>query len=254
MKKSILFSIPRTLALMAVLALAIPFHSRAVPYASTVSESGGTVSFRLNESADVKVVFAGPASTLDLGTGLPAGAYSFPRGGATSYQIQVTKSAPPLWTQISQDTNSLLQFFAPLCISVNRNPASTNFGRIYVLEDGGQVGGGRLTTEGIFVLNPDITDAFAQGNGGLQAGLSPLNIWAGTGTSDRYDPFQIEVGDDDYVYISDANDPRGALLRADPTVTIGEQVLEGIGNTAAPGIHTVLYSVHATGSLAAGTL
>jgi sugar lactone lactonase YvrE len=174
---------------------------------------------------------------------------------AASFQIQVTKSAPPVWTRISDDdTNALLQFFAPISLSVNRNPASTNFGRIYVLEDGGQVSGSRLTTEGIFVLNADISDAFGQGDTGLQAGLSAYDIWAGTGGSDRYDPFQIEVGDDDYVYISDANDPRGGLLRADPAVTIGEPVLQGVGNTVAPTIHTVLYGVHPRGSLTASNL
>lgn len=230
-------------------------QTQATPYASGISESGGNVSFFLNEAADkVSVVFSGPGSTLDLGA-LDRGAHSFPRGTAASFQIQVTKSAPPVWTRISDDdTNALLQFFAPISLSVNRNPASTNFGRIYVLEDGGPVGGSRLTTEGIFVLNPDISDAFAQGDTGLQAGLSAYDIWAGTGGADRYDPYQIEVGDDDYVYISDANDPRGGLLRADPSVTIGEPVLEGIGNTIAPTIHTVLYGVHTKGSLAAGNL
>lgn len=233
---------------------ALPLVSRAVPYASSVSESAGTVTFYLNEAADnVKVVFSGPGSTLDLGA-LARGSYNLPRGTAASYQIEVTKSAPPLWTQISDDTNALLQFFAPISLSVNRNPASTNFGRIYVLEDGGQVGGGRLTSEGIFVLNADISDAFAQGNTGLQAGLGSFNIFAGTGGSDRYDPFQIEVGDDDYIYISDANDPRGGVLRADPTVTTGEPVLEGIGNAVATNIHTVLYGIHTKGSLSAGNL
>ncbi len=243
-----------TLAGAGLLALTAPTVSHAVPYASTVSESGGTVTFYLNESADnVKVVFSGPSSTLELGA-LNRGSYNFARGGSASYQIQVTKSAPPLWTQISEDTNVLVQFFAPISISINRNPASTNFGRIYVLEDGGQVGGGRLTTEGIFVLNPDISDAFAQGNSGLQAGLGALTIWAGAGGSDRYDPFQIEVGDDDYVYISDANDPRGGLLRAVPDISSGEIVLEGIGNTTAPTIHTVPYGVHTKGSLSASNL
>jgi hypothetical protein len=227
----------------------------ATPYASGVTESGASVSFYLNEAADnVKVAFFNPKSTLDLGT-LNRGQHTFPRGTATSYQIQVTKSATPVWTRISDDdTNALLHFFAPISLSVNRNPASTNFGRIYVLEDGGQAAGSRLTTEGIFVLNADISDAFGQGDSGLQAGLSAYDIWAGTGTSDRYDPFQIEVGSDDYVYISDANDPRGGLLRADPTVTSGEPVLTGIGNTVAPTIHTVLYGVHTRGSLGGGNL
>jgi hypothetical protein len=217
------------LALLTVGLLLIASPTGATPYASGVTNEAGTVSFVLNEPADnVKIVFNGPSSTLDLGA-LSRGAHAFAHSGATSFQIEVTKSAPPVWTRISDDdTNALLQFFAPICISVNRNPASPHFGRIYVLEDGGQVGGSRLTTEGIFVLNADITDAFSQGDFGLQAGLDAYGIWAGTGGSDRYDPFQIKVGDDDFVYISDANDPRGGILRTDPTVAIGEPVLEGI--------------------------
>jgi hypothetical protein len=75
----------------------------ATPYASGVTESGGNVSFYLNEAADnVKVAFSNPNSTLDLGA-LNRGQHTFPRGTATSYQIQVTKSAPPVWTRISDD-------------------------------------------------------------------------------------------------------------------------------------------------------
>lgn len=231
----------------------------ATPYASGITNTSGTVSFILNEAADnVNVILnaGGPGNTNNLGA-RGRGPHSFSLGGASSFQIQVTKSTPPQWTRTSDDdTNALLQFFAPISLSVNRNPASPHFGRIYVLEDGGQVGGSRLTTEGIFVLNADITDAFAQGDSGLQAGLSALTIWQGaTGTgADRYDPFQIEVGDDDYVYIADANDPRAGLLRADPTVSTGEAVLEGIGNATAPSVHTVVYGVHTKGSLATGNL
>ena len=235
-------------------ALGIPSVSHAVPYASQISESGGIVTFRLNEAADnVKVVFTGPNSTLDMGA-VPRGVTNFNRGGAASYEIQVTKSAPPAWSLISSDSDPLNQFFAPLSVAVNRNPGSTNFGRIYILEDGGIVTGGRTTTEGVFVNNPDVTDAFAQGNTGLQAGLGALTIFAATGGSDRYDPFAIEVGDDDYLYITDANNPRGALLRTTPDVTTGEEVLFGVGNTVAPSVHTVTYGIAVKGSLAANNL
>jgi len=247
-----------TVALAGLLTIAVPYSSRAVPYASGVSESGGTVSFYLNESADkVEVVFSGPSSTTSLVT-LGPGVYSFPRGGAASYEIQVTKSTAPLWTQISSDANTLLQYYAPVSLSVNRNPASTNFGRIYVLETiGGSTGTRGTVTQGIFAINPDITDAFGQGNNGLRGGLDgayDLFNEALSASSSRYDPFQIEVGADDYVYISDAQDPRAGVFRVSADLSTGEIVLQGQGNTTAPTIHTVLYGIDVKGSLSGGDL
>jgi len=259
MKQKIrLENIVATAALAGLLTIAAPHSAHAVPYASAVSESGGTVTFYLNESADnVKVVFSGPSSTLDLGA-LGAGSHNFARGGAASYEIRATKSTAPLWTQISSDTNTLLQFFAPVSLSVNRNPASTNFGRIYVLETiGGSTGTRGAVTQGIFAINPDITDAFGQGNNGLRGGLDgAYDLFNGalSASSSRYDPFQIEVGADDYVYISDAQDPRAGVFRASADLSTGEIVLQGQGNTTAPTIHTVLYGIDVKGSLTSGDL
>ena len=51
--------------------------ANAVPYATGLANNGGTVSFRLNESADsVKVVSNGGTTTNDLGA-LAAGTHSF---------------------------------------------------------------------------------------------------------------------------------------------------------------------------------
>src|SRR4051812_44295754 len=82
--------------------------ARAVPYASGITNTAGTVSFILNESADnVKIVFNGGASTNDLGA-QSKGGHSFSLGAATSYEIYVTKTGPTAWTQISEDTNNFV--------------------------------------------------------------------------------------------------------------------------------------------------
>ncbi|MEO7299307.1 MAG: Calx-beta domain-containing protein [Verrucomicrobiota bacterium] len=228
-----------------------------MPYASSVSESGGNVTFYLNETADnVKVVFAGPSSTLNLGTN--RGSYTFARGGAASYEIQVTKSAAPVWTQISQDTNTLVQFFAPRSVAVNQNPKSLYFGRIYVMEQGNSTGGGttgsgRTISKGIYGLNPDLTDAVGQGNTGLTGGLDALNIFAPTANS-RYEPWKLFVGEDGYVYVADAQDPRGSLSRVDANMANGELVLAGVANTARPDLHTVVYGINVRGSMASNNL
>src|SRR4051794_5974210 len=77
--------------------------SRAIPYASGISVAGNTVSYYLNEDADdVKVVLTSPNSTLSLGA-QTKGLQSFSKGTSTAWQIQVTKSKPPVPYLISAD-------------------------------------------------------------------------------------------------------------------------------------------------------
>src|SRR5947209_5134938 len=77
--------------------------AQAVPYASGATNTGGTVSFILNEAADsVTVLLNGGATTLNLGA-LGKGRQSFSLGGAASFQIVVNKATPPAWTLTSSD-------------------------------------------------------------------------------------------------------------------------------------------------------
>src|SRR4026207_661302 len=71
----------------------------ATPYASSVSVSGGNVSFVLNEAADnVTVVFDGGAGSQDLGP-RTAGVHGFALGGASTFQIVVKKDSGAGYTQ-----------------------------------------------------------------------------------------------------------------------------------------------------------
>ena len=247
-------------AILGLLMCAMPSALRATPYASGITNNAGTISFILNELADnVKVIFdgGGPGNTNDLGA-LPKGVASFSLGAHTTWEIHVTKSTAQVWTQISSDTNVFNQFFSPRSVTVNRNPASPYFGRVYVMEHGNSTGtgttvSGRSINKGIYALNSDLSDALGQGNTGLTGGLDALNIFAPTANS-TYEPWKIVVGEDDYVYVSDAQNPRGALARVNPDLADGQLVLAGVGNTARPELHTVVYGIKVTGSLGAGTL
>ncbi|HEX5219433.1 MAG TPA: Calx-beta domain-containing protein [Verrucomicrobiae bacterium] len=244
---------------------ATPSALRATPYASGITNNAGTISFILNESADnVKVIFdgGGPGNTNDLGA-LPKGVASFSLGAHTSWEIHVTKSTAQVWTQISDDNNVFNQFYQPRSTTVNRNPASPAFGRVYVLEMGnaslgGTTASGRTINKGIYALNADLSDALGQGNTGLKGGLDSIVGENGSSfffsVNSAYDPWKLVVGEDDYVYIPNANNPLGALARIDPNLTLGGLVLEGVGNTVRSDLHTVVYGVKVTGSLAAGTL
>ncbi len=239
----------------------------AAPYASAVSESGGNVSFRLNESADEVIVIRDGTAT-SLGA-LGLGSHSFARNGATNYSIVVRKSAGPGYLtmqspnvgtplQISDDNNPLVSFFSPRGVVVNQNPANgALFGRIYVSEATGGTTGGfptpvRSLTEGIFLLNPDLTDAVGQGDTGRTAGID-------FGTGGASSPFRIALDESGALYISDWADATGTVYRTDANVTTGGNLLAGQGSPSpiAPSAalnHGSVGGLALTGSLAGGNL
>ena len=250
-------------ALIATLLIAAS-RLEATPYASGITNNAGTISFILNESADaVNVVFdgGGTGNTNALGA-LAKGLHSFSLGAHTTWQIHVIKTTPQVWTLISDDSNVPNQFYAPRSTAVNRDPASAFFGRVYVLEHAigpgaGTTASGRTVTKGMFALNADLSDALGQGNTGLTGGLETYSDGAGNylfGANSRYEPWKIVVGEDNYLYVSDAQNPRGALARVDGNISNGELVLTGVGNATAPSVHTVVYGIKVTGSLAGGNL
>src|SRR6478672_971383 len=138
----------------------------ATPYACDVTNSGGVVSFRLNENADnVRVIFG--ATTNDLGPGLKGLTVTNLGIGAGTVKIMVMRSAPPGYTQSSVDMiqdngiylNKLEQARG---VTVNKNPATPSFGRIYIAN--GRSGtttppASRNTKDGIYMFNSDDTVA-----------------------------------------------------------------------------------------------
>src|SRR5262245_4803395 len=134
LRRSLRRGIPVVLALMA--ATWAP-SALATPYACNLTNDTGTISFRLNESADnVKVVSNGGATTNDLGA-LAAGVHSFALGISGTFQVVVFKASGPGYRtpvqpgragvlQISTD-NNLLRFNVPRGLAINNNPASPYF-------------------------------------------------------------------------------------------------------------------------------
>lgn len=202
--------------------IATPTIAPAVPYASSLAESGGSVSFTLNEDADSVVVERDGDAPLNLGA-LSKGAHSFalPAG---AYQIKVSKSAAAGWTQISSDSLTQSKYYSPKGVAVNRNAASSNFGRIYVGEGlGGAVGaGGRTTTDGIYVMGADQSDTLGQGDTGYGGGID----WS----TSSYSPHKIAIAPDDSVYLTDWSDSHSGLWRcnANPQASFDE-VLTNVG-------------------------
>jgi PA14 domain/Immunoglobulin domain/Immunoglobulin I-set domain len=244
--------------------------SKAVPYASGISNNSGTISFILNENADnVKVIFDSGTSTNDLGA-LAKGLRSFSLGASTNYQIVVSKKAGPgfitadpsgtnaIFQQISADTNVLLSFLTPRGIAVNNNPSSPLFGRIYI----GNSTPGTFTSNsvtrtvgrGIYMLNADQSDAKGLGNTASTGGLTFSSVNAAS-------PYRLSVGPDDTLYIADWSDDNGNVYSVDGNVSggSGQVILQPETGTAAAPVgsannHGSIAAVAVTGSLAAGNL
>ncbi len=233
----------------------------ATPYASGVINSNQIIYFTLNESADsVTVVFDSAIST-NLGA-LPKGTHSFSLGSSDTYAITVTKVSGPgylagVTNQISADTNILMRFVNQRGVSVNKNPASPYFGRVYVSvsQIGTNAASGRVLSDGIYVLNADQTSALGQGNNGLTGGINFTNP-----PSNAESPHRVTVGADDNLYIADWSDTSGSVYVTDPNVASGTNVLGGPTGSQFPiltnsgKIHGSIPAVYTEGSLAKSNL
>jgi hypothetical protein len=255
--------------LLAWVALLWPRVVTAVPYASGLSNHNGAISFRLNEAADnVKIVSANGTITNDLGA-LPSGWNSFALEITGSFQVVVFRAGPAgFLTPIAPHRGAVLQispggpatrFFSPRGVAVNTHPASPHFGRIYVgnatsgTVSNGFSGSPRTVGDGIYVLNPDFTDALAQGDEPLTGGL---NFAIGLDLA----PYRLTIGEDDNLYVSDFSDTNGGLyvVNADISTGSGTNVLGGpagglfpVGNSR---VHGSISAAVARGSLAASNL
>jgi|GEM_PF-4758486 len=244
----------RSLLVAVALAASISV-TRAVPYASGLTNNGDTVSFVLNENADnVKVILDG-TTTIDLGA-LTRGTRSFSLAGTTTFQIVVTNAATNGWSLISSDANTQTQIPWPRGVAVNTNPAIGKlFGRTYVanaVSDYTSVVSARQTTEGIYILNADQSDALGRGNTASTAGITfdPGNLTSFGEAS----PWRIELDKIGYLYVADYSSNTATLYRTDPDVNSNVMILKGQGVSGNPTVHTTIGSIAVTGTPEAGNL
>lgn len=211
-----------------------PQEAEAVPYATSLTNDGSAISFRLNESADnVKILYNGGVDSLDLGA-RAAGLHVVPLVVSGTFEISVAKSSPigfaaPIAPnrgavqQISVD-GPTTRFRDPRGLTVNTDPASPHFGRVYVAHStNGSVaanafGPARTLTDGIYVMNADLSDAVGQGDTALTAGIPFIT---GGAAGDTVSPYRLSVGQDGNLYIADWSDAGGTLWVADPSVSPG---------------------------------
>lgn len=244
----------------------------ATPYATCLSNNPvGTVSFRLNAPANsVRVIYNSGASSTNLGA-LPQGLTVTNLGIAGAFSVGVTDNSGRGWlqgvtNQISADTNKVMQFANQRGVAVNMNPASPFFGRIYVSLDRAGTNNfpatspttSRYLGKGIYVINPDQTDALGQQNAdgtNTTARTGGLTFGATEG------PHRLTVGPDGNLYISDWSDTFGSLYVTDPDVAtnaLATDVFGGPTGSAFPvgatKSHGSINASFVTGSLATSDL
>lgn len=235
--------------------------SSARPFATSLTNSAGTLSFRLNEDADsVKIISSSGAVTNDLGP-IPKGLTVTNLGISGVYKIQVSKAATAgylqgIVNQMSVDTNTAVRFVNQRGVAVNNNPASPYFGRIYVsvATAGTTAAPARTVSDGIYLLNSDQTDAVGQGDTARTGGI----VFDPAASAGSESPYRLFVGPDDNLYISDWSDSKGCLYVTDANVATNSNATNVFANIGGPTgttfNHGSVFASYTEGSLANGNL
>src|SRR5580765_3027158 len=165
--------------------------ANATPYATSLTNNAGTVSFRLNEAADA-VFIIGNSGTLVTNIGPRSAGLTVTNLAAKGltngiFQVDVRKAGSNVVAQVGP-TNAVN---SPRGVDVNVNPASPYFGRIYMANSAGGTLG-----DGIYIYNPDFSNPFGTATNLHTGGFD----WSTGGGSA---PMHLRVGADDQLYIGD---------------------------------------------------
>jgi hypothetical protein len=227
--------------LPALILLATLPSARANVYATNVKLNGGfnsipfypgdslSISYTLNEDASRGVMIKILNGTNVLRTlTVPGNAVGARKGPNTviwdgkdsnsnylstgSYSVSVTAATQgyTAWTALTDDANPWNYVYDGHGIAVDQNTNSPYYGRIFVANSspGFDPNGTPGDAVGILKINADATAA--------DEGISTTgdHAWSGNGLG----PWKVEVGEDDFVYVSDA-ERSGEVYRWDPAFT-----------------------------------
>lgn len=268
------------LPMLLVAALLFPSLLHATPYATTLTNNGpGTsISFRLNESGIVTVIWTNLSATLitnNFGNRIAGLITTNIVGGPVpgDFTVIVAKTNTPGYLsgvalQISTDlttngvSTNVMKFNFPRGVAINKNPASGYFGRIYEANSGAGTASAAFRTnltDGIYLLNADFTEAVNQFGVARTGGITTFTNVADS-ISDT-SPWRLEVGEDDNLYIADFSTNTGTMYVTDPDVLTGTNILVGFGTTGTPNALSpspnhgrIASSIFAKGSTNAGNL
>ena len=271
------------LPILLMAALLFPSLTSATPYATSLTNNGpGTsISFRVNESGFVSVIWTNLATatiTNNFGNRNPGLITTNMSGGGGpvpgTFAVTITKTNAPGYVsgvaqQISTDSftngaalsTNVMRFPSLRGVAVNTNPASSYFGRIYVANSAAGATAPRASIgDGIFLINADFTEAVNQFTTARTAGITTFTNATETDGSVN-SPWRLSVGEDNNLYIADFSTNSGTIYVTDPDVLTGTNIIAGLGTSGTPGALSpsvnhgrIGSSVIAKGSTNAGNL
>ncbi|WP_425395172.1 PEP-CTERM sorting domain-containing protein [Aeoliella sp.] len=221
-----------SLAVLLTISQAFASTSQAVSYASGVRITTGTThEFVLNEAADNVVVKRDGGNALNLGA-LPAGRHTFDLESFSDYSIEVSKSAPTGWAEISDtENNAYLNVFRATGIAVNKDPSSPFFGTVYVNNPNPtNTGLGRPQGDGIYAYTADMIGVDLANNWAVPAVDDVSQFKAPGYTVDQSttsSSYRLTLDDSGNVIVGDWSDGSGGIKYASPDLTSGGLILGG---------------------------
>ncbi len=235
--------------------LLAPLWLEAMPYATCLTNHGGVVSFRLNQTTTtndcVLVISGGGAVTNALqlpGTSaetvLGRGLVMTNLGIAGPFKVQVQHVSSGQMSAIGPS----VAFNSPRGLDVNNHPASPYFGWVYVANSAAGTRG-----DGLFAFSADLADTLGQGTAARTGGYP---YFTSSGSSS---PWNLSVAPDDSVLVCDWSDSTGNLIALEPQLTSFQYVLQPLSGAAvvpvgSNNVHGSVTAAMARGSSSAGDL
>jgi hypothetical protein len=211
--------------LAGVAALLASYTGLATPYATSLTNNAGIISFRLNQTTatndTVLVISSGGTVTNILQSPTADPAKVLTRGLIVTnlgiapgpFQVRITHVGSG---QI-RTNGAAIPFNAPRGVAVNRNPGSPYFGWVYVANATTGAKG-----DGLFAYSADLADILGQGTTARNGG------YTGFASSTSWSPYQTSVAPDDTVLVCDNSDATGNLIGMDPQLSTFSYVLKQI--------------------------
>ncbi len=161
--------------------------------------------------------------------------------GEFTWKVTATADAIDRPMKFSDNNQTELQFFSPRGVAVDNNVESQFFGRVYATETTPRTTTGRMTKDGVYILNSALQDVLNQGAESFAGQIT----W-GTGSS----PMRLSVAPDGKVYITDWSNSHPGVWIMDPANPTGtfKPVFDGLTLTST-GLST-FNSVNVHGSIA----
>jgi hypothetical protein len=223
MKTSLLRTTCRAIA-VALLTLASANITHATPYATSLTNNAGTVSFRLNQTTDtndlVEVISSGGSATNTLQ--LP-GSTPISRGlivtnlgiAAGTFKVHIKH----VGSGVISTNSPTVAMGAVRGITCNTRTNSPYFGWVYISDSATN---SASRGDGIFAFSSDLTDILGQGNVPRNGG------YTGFGSSTTFSPYKLYMSPDDRVLVCDDSDATANLISMDPILTNFSYVLKPI--------------------------